>query len=75
MRGHVRRRPSCPDDDGDTVCQIEGWKEHDSVDSGQQVGQKVKLRMDLLTFGEAMVRLTPPHTVSLIIGATHVRIA
>jgi hypothetical protein len=49
-------------------------KTDDSVESGEQLGQNVRLRMDLLAFGEAMVRLTPPHAVSLIIGATHIRI-
>jgi 2-dehydro-3-deoxygluconokinase len=31
-----------------------------AIESGEQVDQNVRLRMDLVTFGEAMVRLTPP---------------
>jgi 2-dehydro-3-deoxygluconokinase len=30
------------------------------IESGEQLGASVRLRMDLVTFGEAMVRLTPP---------------
>jgi hypothetical protein len=47
---------------------------YDSAESGEHVGQHVRLRMDLLTFDEAMVRLTLPHAVSLITGPRHVRI-
>jgi hypothetical protein len=55
-------------------CSIEGWKGHGSAESGEQVGQNVRLRMDLPTFDEATVRLAPQHAVTLIIGARQVRI-
>src|SRR2546423_2358346 len=48
------------DHDGGTVRQVESGEGHDSIESGERVGANVRLRMDLVTFGEAMVRLTPP---------------
>lgn len=35
------------------------------IESGEQLGASVRLRMDLVTFGEAMARLTPPDSLRL----------